>query len=101
MNKNEKVYVLIDPHYPENDELYKYYMNENELKVFARDEIAFTDYPNTELKNINDVIEFLVLYDFIVDDIATYRDFENMKIPTDDVREWLEIYNKKSPSSKD
>ncbi|WP_436875310.1 hypothetical protein [Mammaliicoccus sciuri] len=95
MNKNEKVYVLIDPEYPENDERCKYYMNENELKVFAQDEIAFTDYPNTELKNINDVIEFLVIYDFIVDDITTYRDLENMKIPTNNVREWLEIYNKK------
>lgn len=93
MNKKEKVYVLIDPLYPENHELYKYYMNENELKLFAQDEIAFTDYPNTNLKSINDVIEFLVVFDFTVENITHPRELKNRKILVDDVDDWLKIYN--------
>lgn len=90
MSTKQKLYTVIDEYFVGDNE---YHMNEKDLRDFTKVELEYTDYPNTNLKSINDVIEFLVVFDFTVENITHPRELKNRKILVDDVDDWLKIYN--------
>lgn len=90
MSTKQKLYTVIDEYFVGDN---KYHMTEQEMRDFTKAELEYTNYPNTNLKNINDVIEFLVVFDFTIENITHPKELKNRKILVDDVDDWLKIYN--------